>query len=181
MRLLTLILDGYQNIELTGVIGTINNSGELENNTFYNPDDKSEVFGSYKIGSIKTVSKYNVNDYDAIFIPGGRAALELRVNKKALGVVKDFIDNDKYVIAICDAPNALYESKLITNKKYVSYPIEGIKTKSSSLRQENDSIMVDGKYITGRGPASSLELGLKVIEIIISKTKSEKVRQGLFA
>lgn len=181
MKILTLILDGYQDIELSGVIGTLNNSGELESNTYYNPDGKTDIFGSNKIGSIKTTSTYNVHDYDAIFIPGGRAALELRVNKKAQNLVKDFIDNDKYIISLCDSPNALYDAKLITNKKYVSYPIDGLDGKSCPNRQQDYITMVDGKYITGRGPASSLELGLKVIEIMISKEKSEKVRARLFA
>ncbi|MGL5205818.1 MAG: DJ-1/PfpI family protein [Metamycoplasmataceae bacterium] len=180
MKILTLILCGYQDIELSGVIGTLDKSGELDV-TYYNPNGDTNIFGSFNIGSIKTISTYNINDYDGIFIPGGRAALELRKNEKALTVIKDFIKNDKYIIAICDAPNALYETKLITDKKYVSYPIDGIDSRASSLRQKNDSVIVDGKYITGRGPAASIELGLKTLEVMISKEKSDKVRAMLFA
>ncbi|MGL4252309.1 MAG: DJ-1/PfpI family protein, partial [Metamycoplasmataceae bacterium] len=155
MKILTLILDGYQDMELAGVIGTLEKSGEVET-TYYNPDDKTNIFGSFKIGSIKTSFTYDINDYDGLFIPGGRAAVELRLNEKALSVVRDFVNNNKYIIAICDAPNALYETKLITDKKYVSYPIDKIDSKSSSLRQKNDQVMVDGKYITGRGPSASI-------------------------
>ncbi|MGL5617913.1 MAG: DJ-1/PfpI family protein [Metamycoplasmataceae bacterium] len=180
MKIITLILDGYQDIELTGVIGVLYKSGEIDV-TYYNPDGNTNVFGTFNIGSIETISTYNVNDYDAIFIPGGRAALELRKNEKALSIVKDFVNNDKYIIAICDAPNALYETKIITNKKYASYPIDEIDSKSSPLRQKNDHVMVDGKYITGRGPGASIELGLKALEIMLSKEKSRKVREMLFA
>lgn len=181
MKILTLTLDGYQDIELSGVIGTINNSGKLEKITYYNPDGKTNIFGSNNISSIKTVSTYDVNDYDAIFVPGGKACLELRKNQKALSTIKTFIDNNKYIIAICDAPNALHETKLISDKKYVSYPIGGIEKSSSDKRDQKAVTMVDGKYITGRGPSSSIELGLKVIEIMISKDESEKVRARLFA
>ncbi|MGL5732584.1 MAG: DJ-1/PfpI family protein [Metamycoplasmataceae bacterium] len=180
MKIITLVLDGYQDIELTGVIGALEKSNEVDV-TYYNPDGNTNIFGTFNIGSIKTTSTYNVDNYDGIFIPGGRAALELRKNEKALAIVKDFIKNDKYIIAICDAPNALYETKLITDKKYVSYPIDGIDSKSSSLRQKNDQVMVDGKYITGRGPGASIELGLKALEIMLSKEKSEKARAMLFA
>ena len=41
--------------------------------------------------------------------------------------------------------------------------------------------MIDGKYITGRGPASGLELGLLVIKTLVSKEVSDKVRTTLFA
>lgn len=181
MKILTLILEGYQDIELSGVIGTLNNSGELEKNVYYNPDGKSDIFGSNKIGSIKTVFNYNVNDYDGIFIPGGNCAKELRVNKKALSTIKEFIDNDKYIISLCDSPNALCEAKLLCDKEYVSYPIDGIDSFACKKRNKNATISVDGKYITGRGPAYSIELGLKVIEVLISKEKSIKVRSGLFA
>ncbi len=181
MKILTLILDGYQDIELSGVIGTINNSGQLEKNTYFNPDGKTNIFGSNKIGSIETTSIYNVNDYDAIFVPGGKSAIELRINQKALAIVKDFIDHDKYIIAICDAGNALCDAKLMCGKKYSSYPIQGIETSSCPQRDNEAMVTVDDKFITGRGPASSLELGLKVVEILISKAKSDEVRAGLFA
>ncbi|MGL5204824.1 MAG: DJ-1/PfpI family protein, partial [Metamycoplasmataceae bacterium] len=160
--------------------GVLDKSNEFDI-TYYNPDGKTNIFGTFHIGSIQTISTYNINDYDGIFIPGGRAAIELRKNNKALSMIKDFINNEKYIIAICDAPNALYETNLITDKKYVSYPIDGIDEKSSFLRQKNDIVMVDGKYITGRGPGSSIEFGLKVLEIMISKQKSEKIREMLFA
>ncbi|MDK2819667.1 MAG: DJ-1/PfpI family protein [Mycoplasmataceae bacterium] len=181
MKILTLVLEKYQDIELVGVISTLNNSGQLEKITYYNPNEKTNIFGSNKIGSIMTVSTYDIKDYDAIFIPGGEAAQELRVNQIALNVVKDFIDNDKYIISMCDSPNALCDAKLLTDKKYVSYPIQGIEKSACPNRVSDQVVMVDGKYITGRGPSSSLELGLKVIEILISKKKSDEVRSGLFA
>ena len=181
MRILTLILDGYQDIELSGVIGTITSSRELEKNTYYNPDGKTNIFGSNHIGSIETTSVYDINEYDAIFIPGGKLAIELRINIKALNTIKDFIDNDKYIISICDSPNALCDAKLLCDKKYASYPIEGIENSSSAKRDKTAITIVDGKYITGRGPSSSLELGLKVIEVLISKEKSNYVRSQLFA
>lgn len=181
MRVLILVLEKYQDIELVGVMATLNNSGHLEKATYYNPNEKTNIFGSNKIGSIMTVSTYNIEEYDAIFIPGGQSAQELRVNQLALNVVKHFIDNDKYIISMCDSPNALCDAKLLTDKKYVSYPIKDIEKFACANRVANEIVMVDGKYITGRGPASSLELGLKVIEILISKKKSDEVRSGLFA
>ncbi len=181
MKILALILEGYQDIELSGVIGTINSSGELKKITYFNPNNKTNVFGSNKIGSIKTTSIYNVNDYDAIFIPGGKSAIELRTNTKALDVIKDFIVNDKFIISLCDAPNALCETKLIKDQKYTSYPILGIENSACKNRSANAITMVDGKFITGRGPSASIELGLKVIKIMISKEKSKKVKAKLFA
>ena len=181
MKILTLILDGYQDIELSGVIGTLNSSGELEKITYYNPNEKTNIFGSNNIGSIKTTFTYNIDEYDAIFIPGGKLAIELRTNIKALNVVKDFIDNDKYIISICDSPNALYDAKLLCDKKYTSYPIQGVENSSSTKRDKTAVTIIDGKYITGRGPSASLELGLRVIEVLISKEKSDHVRSLLFA
>lgn len=181
MKILALILDGYQDIELSSVIGALNSSGELEKITYYNPDKKTDIFGSNKIGSIKTVFTYNVNDYDAIFISGGKLAIELRTNKKALSVVKEFIDNNKYIISLCDSPNALCEAKLLCDKKYASYPIENIESSSCEKRDKSAITMIDGKYITGRGPASGLELGLLVIKTLVSKEVSDKVRATLFA
>ncbi|MGL4343013.1 MAG: DJ-1/PfpI family protein [Metamycoplasmataceae bacterium] len=182
MKILTLVLPNYQDIELNSFIGSLNMSEKLELVDYYNPDQLDNIFGSNKIGSIKmTKNKINVEDYDALYIPGGAMAIELRKNQKALDVVREFIKKNKYVVAHCDSPNALYDSGIFVDKKYISYPITNDKSYFSPKRLTDDSLVcVDEKYISGRGPWASLELGLKTIEILISKEMSEITRNRLF-
>ena len=45
--------------------------------------------GSNQIGSIKTINEeINVDDFDAIFIPGGASCINLRTNQKAIKLIE---------------------------------------------------------------------------------------------
>ncbi|MGL4183548.1 MAG: DJ-1/PfpI family protein [Metamycoplasmataceae bacterium] len=175
MKILTLILDDYQDIELNAFLGTLNMSGQFEKIDFYNPHGMKPVFGSNNFGSITpTVSNPNIDDYIALYIPGGQMAMALRDDKKSLDFIREFEKKNKFVIAHCDSPNALWKNKIFADKKYVSYPIEDIESNSSEKRVTNGSLSeVDGKYITGRGPAASFSLALKTISTLISEEASE--------
>ena len=169
MKLLVLTIDGYQDIELVSFIGTLNACGQFDQIDYWNPDGQENVFGSNQIGVIKTqIAPVNPAQYDAIFIPGGRACQNLRTNQNALNLIKQFIDLDKYVFAICDAPNALVDAKLMLDKKYVSYPIKNIEKVATSLRQTSAKTWVDGKYISGDSPMASIEMALLVIKTIFN-------------
>lgn len=181
MKLLTLIIEGYQEIEVYGFLGTINRSKQFSKIDYWNPDEKEIVYGSNQIGSIQTITQnINVNDYDAIFIPGGEACINLRTNTKALNLIKEFVNQDKWIFAICDAPNALFDNQILENKVYSSYPIPNIK-KISSPKRTSNYVSVDGKYISGKCPSASIDLALKVLEIVFSKEISEKVYCEVYA
>ena len=175
MNLLVLTLEGYQDIELVGFLGALNAGGQAIKITYWNPDGQKLVGGSNQIGQIKTTSQtLEASSFDAIFIPGGKACVGLRTNTKALTLIEQFIKLDKYIFAICDAPNALVDAKLMLNKKYVSYPIENIEKVATSLRQTNVKTWVDGKYITGDSPMASIELALLVIKTIFGQQLAQQ-------
>lgn len=180
MKLLVLLIDKYQEIEVYGFLGALNRSKKIEKITYWNPENKNEVVGSNQIGSIKTESgDIDVNNYDAIFVPGGAACINLRTNKKAISLIKEFIKQDKWVFSICDGPNALYDNQINEDKEYASYPIENISQVSSQKRSKN-YIIADGKYITGKCPSTSIDLGIKVIEILYGKELATQAYNQLY-
>src|SRR5690606_8673805 len=53
----------------------------------------------------KSLDEVNADDYDAIVLPGGQINPDLlRVNPKALQLIRSFLDSGKVVAAICHAP-----------------------------------------------------------------------------
>lgn len=172
MKLLVVALDGYQDIELVSYVSAVKMSNKFEEIIIWNPDKKNQVEGSNKIGYINSIEEYNLEDIDAIFIPGGKSCLSLRTHEIALNVIKKFEKENKFMIAICDAPNALIENKIHLDKKYTSYPIHNIDNVSTNLRIGSEEIVIDGNYITGRAPTSSLLLAKATIDVIFSDEKN---------
>lgn len=180
MKLLVLIIDKYQEIEVYGFLGALNRSQKLEKITYWNPDGITKVQGANRIGFIEAINdEIDPKNYDAIFVPGGAACINLRKNEKALNLIKKFVELDKWVFAICDGPNAIYENHILDNKSYSSFPIENISNISSQKRTK-EYINVDGKYITGKCPSAAIDLGIKVIEILYGKELANKAHYGLY-
>ena len=75
--------------------------------------NKSDTF---KTDLLLKDAKYS--DYDALVLPGGTVnADKLRVNPDAQQLVKDFLNADKLVAAICHAPWLLISSGVVKGKK----------------------------------------------------------------
>lgn len=179
MNILVLTIEGYQDIEMISFIGAMNGSNKGFKFTYWNPDNQKHVFGSNKIGSIEAITtEVDANKFDAIYIPGGQSCLNLRTNTKALELIKQFVDLNKYIFAICDAPNALVENNILLDKKYSSYPIKNYLQTSTKLRQSSPTT-VDGKYITANGPATSIDLAILVVSTLFGKEEANNLRKKL--
>lgn len=177
MRLLTLVLDDFQDIELTTVLGTLEKAKTFSQFDYYNTKNKNEVLGQHHVTWIKiNVKEVNVNDYEAIFIPGGRAAKFLRNDKKALQLIQDFATKNKKIFAICDAPNALFENGIIKQQKFASYPLN---KKQYNEQNVADKTIVDGNFITSKCPFTSFDLALEIIKYYQGENIAAEIEKSL--
>lgn len=177
MKLLVLTHPMFNDIELTTVLGCLIRSGKMSKITLYNHKHKSAT-GQFGVTTLALENKVNLDEYDAIFIPGGKGAQELRKDPESLKVIDYFIKNDKWVCAICDAPNVLYENHFIDDKvKYSSFPI--IPLVGGKNRNEK-MVTVNNKIITGRCAASSMEFGLTLVKEFFGEDVYEPICKGMF-
>ena len=179
MKINTFLAEGFEETEAIAVIDLLRRANFNVN--IVSITEKTEVNGGHNIKVIadSTISKTNLNDADAIFLPGGGLGVEnLSKNQKVLDIVKNFAQDGKYIIAICAAPAVLEKAGVIANKKVTSFP--GMKEKLPSIASYlEDSVVIDGKIITSRGIGTAIDLGLKIVEIFKGKDESEKLRKGV--
>ena len=76
-----------------------------------------------------TFDDINVNDYDGLWIPGGRAPEYLRMNEEVLNIVKHFMDTQKPVATVCHGPQILVAAGGIQGKKVTCYPACAVELK----------------------------------------------------
>ncbi|UVD81465.1 DJ-1/PfpI family protein [Mycoplasma iguanae] len=174
-KLLVLVLEDFQDIELTTVLSTLDMSKTFSAIDFYNPNGLKEVSGQHKVTWVKiNVEEPNLDEYEGIFIPGGKAAIHLRDDKKALELVKKFQDRNQKIYSICDAPNALHEKGIITDEAYVGYPI------SNHIKGENfkdtNSVKHENLF-TSRCPFTSFDLAFDIIEHYQGKAQKELIEK----
>ena len=67
---------------------------------------------------IITLNDLDVKNYDVLILPGGVKSMEiLRLNEKAIQIVKEFYENKKIIAATCSAIMMLISAKIIKDKR----------------------------------------------------------------
>ena len=68
----------------------------------------------------------------------------------------------------------------VLNKNYTCYPGFEAKIKEEGYTQ-NENIVIDGKVLTSRGPATATVFALEIVKILKGKEEYEIVKEGLLA
>eukprot|EP00249_Psilotum_nudum_P005591 c19044_g1_i1 orf=765-1943(-) len=69
-----------------------------------------------------TFDEVNVDVYDALVIPGGRAPEYLALDEKVLEIVKKFAESKKPIASICHGQQILAAAGILKGKKCTAYP-----------------------------------------------------------
>jgi len=67
-------------------------------------------------------SEVDLNDYDAVIIPGGQALTVLRIHPDLVQLVKEANSKGKVIAAVCHGPQMLIEADIVRGKTTTSWP-----------------------------------------------------------
>ncbi|WP_133406127.1 DJ-1/PfpI family protein [Parashewanella tropica] len=99
-----------------------------------------------------TFSDVNPDDYDALYIPGGRAPEYLRLNPEVIKMVRHFFETNKPVGALCHGPQLLAAAKVLEGKQVNAYPAckpEVELAGATYIELPLESSVTDGNLVTG--------------------------------
>jgi protease I len=99
--------------------------------------------------SFKDVS---INDFDAIFIPGGYSPDHLRVDESAVNFTRDFVLSNKPVFVICHAPQLLITANVLKGRKITGWKSVIQDIKNAGATYVDQEVVEDANIISSRSP-----------------------------
>ena len=119
-------------------------------------------------------------EFDLIVLPGGLPGADyLRDDPNLQMLIKKQASENRYLAAICAAPKALAQAGVLDGKTATSFPgvLAAIENKTITISEQ--SVVIDGKIITSRGPGTAMDFTLSLIEILEGRVKRDEVNQQL--
>ena len=117
--------------------------------------------------------------YDVIVIPGGlQGALDCSKDETLLKLLHAQKESGRLIAAICAAPGfVLARNGILENERATGYP--GCDDEIKNCTGKGVEISENGQFITGKGPAFSMQFALAVLKQLEGPVITEKVAEGM--
>ena len=124
-----------------------------------------------------TIDQASADDFDALMLPGGQMNPDkLRMDERAVQIVKDFADADKPIAAICHGPWLLVEADIVDGKTVTSWPSIRTDLMNAGADVVDREVVTDGNLITSRKPEDIPAFSKALIEKLGVKVSGEMER-----
>ncbi len=93
------------------------------------------------------------SSYDGLVLPGGVANPDaLRMDEDAVAFVREFMESDRPVAAICHAPWTLVEADVVRGRRLTSWPSLHTDLRNAGAEWVDEEVVVDRNLVTSRKP-----------------------------
>ena len=180
-RVLIVATDGFEEWELFGPREILTNRGAEV--TLASPkrdpiqatvhDDPGKT-----IRPDMTVDEARASDFDALVLPGGvRNPDQLRMNARAVQLIRDFADQGKPIAAICHGPWLLVEADLLRGRIATSWPSIRTDLRNAGAEVVDKPAVTDGNIVTSRNP-DDVEAFTDALIALIEQNSSTEAAMG---
>jgi len=190
MKTLLFLAKGFETMEFSvfvDILGWARNDYEYDVQVETCGFNK-EVMSTFNIPVIvdKIIDEINVNEYDALAIPGGFEEFgfyEEAYDERFLKLIREFDLKGKIIATICVAALPLGKSGVLKNRKATTYHLkDGYRQKQLaefSVDVVNEPIVIDRNIITSYCPETAPKVAFKLLELLTSKEQTEIVKKAM--
>ena len=127
----------------------------------------------YLVESDISFADVNVDEYEALLMPGGRAPEYLRNDATVISIVQEFSKQGKYIFAICHGVQILVTAGLVDGKKIACYEHVKFEVEAcGGIYVTPQEAVMDGKIISGKTWQSHPEFYRLVFSCLENKEKT---------
>lgn len=168
---------GYEHSELTEPIKALKEAGAKVDVISLKKEpikgwSKGDWHGTTDVD--RTVGEVFADQYDALVLPGGVINPDkLRADRKAVDLVKAFVNAGKPVAAICHAGWLLAEADVVRDRTVTSYGSVSTDLRNAGAHWVDQEVVEDGGLITSRDPNDLPAFNARIIQALAATAAVE--------
>jgi protease I len=147
------VAEGFEDSELTVPLDRFREAGHEV--VMIGPKAGEVAVGKQGQASItidRAAADVDVRQFDALVIPGGYSPDHLRTDADVVRFVRDFVQTQKPVAAICHGPQLLIEADAVSGHEMTSWPSVRKDLENAGASWLDREVVIDGNLITSRKP-----------------------------
>jgi 4-methyl-5(b-hydroxyethyl)-thiazole monophosphate biosynthesis len=171
------LADGFEEIEALTPMDVLRRAG-LDVRTV--GVGSKRVTGSHRVEVIADIEEKEMefDSLQAVVLPGGLpGAVNLDRSRSVQKAVARCFEGGGYVAAICAAPSVLGHMGLLKGKRATCSP--GFEKELLGAEFCDESVVADGKIITGNGPGAAMPFALKLAEVLSGEETARRLRKSM--
>ena len=106
-----------------------------------------------KVKVERAVTDVSVDDFDALFIPGGYSPDQLRSHDEVVTFVKQFSATSKPIFFICHGAQLLITADILKGRKVTGWKSIIQDIKNAGAEYLDEEVVVDRNFVSSRCPA----------------------------
>lgn len=177
-RIAILVDDGFEQSELTDPKKALEQAGATA--IIVSPA-KGRVKGwrhgnwSDELDVDLPLDQARVEDFDGLLLPGGVMNPDkLRINPRAVALVRAFFDAKKLIAAICHGPWTLVEADVVRGLRMTSWPSVATDLRNAGADWVDEEVVTDQGIVTSRKPQDIPAFSRKMIEELAEGRHAER-------
>ncbi len=134
----------------------------------------------------KTIGEINVDDYDALAIPGGFGEFgfyEEAYDERFLKLIRKFDAKGKIIASVCSGAFPVAKSGVLKNRKATTYHLKDgywqNKLKEFGVNVVNEPIVVDGNIITSYCPETAPGVAFQLLKMLTSEEETTIIKKAM--
>ena len=177
-KVLVPIAEGTEEIEAVTIIDVLRRAGAAVTVASVSELQITASRG-VKLVADKLIGECVDETYDLVVLPGGMPGAEhLRNSKELERILTQQKDQGRLYGAICAAPAIVFQHHgLLDQRQATCHP--NFVNYLENMDSVESRVVVDGNCVTSRGPGTSLEFALQLVELLYGEDKAREVAEPM--
>ncbi|MFN8342808.1 MAG: DJ-1/PfpI family protein [Cyclobacteriaceae bacterium] len=174
-----LLYEGFTMLDVTGPFQVFNELKPLGYEMVFVSKTGGRIMSDYLLDLSTTQSFKTLKEADILFIPGGSRTFQAMADSATMAWVTSINGGTQWTTSVCTGSLVLGQAGFLMGRQATSHWYTGSLLEKFGATYSHGRYTKDGKYITGAGVSSGIDLALMVVKELAGENYAKAIQLKL--